>query len=262
MEKHRIIAEHATRANTRDLKKPNEDKIIADEENGIYILLDGITRPHGEYEQSPYQSAACRVNEVFADAVYRRLLARGTEESVRQALRSAVELGNAAIADYRGVKTEEEWQFYPATLGIIAVTEGDKLCYYCAGDCLGVLLRGSSRLLFGRQQVLEAVDMLGVTKKERYGLYCNKPRNKLSYAVFNGDSVAAEGGECSFITLYPGDTVLLASDGIAGYLKYERVDVLRASSTAEMLDASTEYDRPPFAKYADDKSVIKLDVLP
>ena len=40
------FAESGTRINERGLGKPNEDLLLVDRENHIFVLLDGITRVH------------------------------------------------------------------------------------------------------------------------------------------------------------------------------------------------------------------------
>ena len=52
--------------------------------------------------------------------------------------------------------------------------------------------------------------------------------------------------------------LFLASDGIADYLKYEKAVDLITKSPEEIIADSGIYDAPPFASYADDKTLIKL----
>lgn len=68
------------------------------------------------------------------------------------------------------------------------------------------------------------------------------------------------GVEFSSIDLCEGDTVLLASDGVARYLQYEKNATLIAQTAQEMLEASVKYDVPPYAAYSDDKALIKISL--
>ena len=258
LEKLRYKAEYATAPHSRDIKKPNEDRLLIDEERGIFILLDGITRVHSEYEHAPYSSAAGEVGDIFIKEVYARLCENINEPDIEQLMRSAVNAGNERIREYRKIKSLEEWGFYPATLGIIAIIRNNTLHYLSVGDSLCVLIRGSSKIVFGREFVLEAVDMLGVSKAERYEKYCNHPKNELSYTIFNGDYDVMNGVEYSFIDLHKGDLLLIGSDGIGSQLKYEKIGNLIMHSPDEIISLSDRYDRPPFAEYADDKTLIKL----
>lgn len=248
----------ASAPHERALEKPNEDKLLIDEENGIFIVLDGVTRVHTEYEKAPYESAALTVGEIFLEEVYGYIKSNIDRPDVKEMLESAVRIANGKIKGYRAQKSLSEWGFYPSTLGIISVLRGNTLHYVAVGDCMATLIRGNSKILFGRQFSLEAVDLNNVTKQERYSTYCNHPENHLSYTVFNGDEVVMDGLEYSFIDLHPGDVLLLASDGIASYIKYEKASDIIKQSADEIISRSKIYDLPPYAEYADDKSLIKL----
>ena len=243
---------------TRGLKKPNEDRLVADGERGIFIILDGVTRPHGEYEAAPFESLAADLGDAFIKEAYAYLKMHIDDQDPEQILRGAVRVGNEGITQYLLGLGSRNWSFYPSTLGIIALLRDGVLHYICVGDCIGVLIRKSSRMLFGREFALEAVDLHDVSKQDRYQIYCNHPDNHLSYTVFNGDGVVMEGLEYSFIDIHEGDTLFLATDGIADYLKFEKASKLKNQTPAEIILASGEYDATPYAEYADDKSLIKL----
>ena len=250
--------DYATRPHGRELAKPNEDRLLIDEERGVFIVLDGVTRVHSEYDALPYESAARDVGDIFMDSVYEHICQHISDSDPREILEGAVIRANSRIKAYREKRSLEEWGFYPSTLGIISILRENRLYYLCVGDCLGVLIRGSSRMLFGREFALEAVDLHGVSKKDRYEIYCNHPENHLSYTVFNGDDVVMQGVEYSFIDLCRGDILFLASDGIGDYLKFEKTSDLKTQTAEEIIALSGEYDAPPYAEYADDKTVIKI----
>ena len=258
LEKIRYKTEHATIPHQRKLAKPNEDRLIVDEERGIFIVLDGVTRVHKEYEQTPYKSAAGDVGDIFIEEAYSYICKHISEDSPEEIMREAVRLANSKIKEYRDAKSQADWGYYPSTLGIISILRDNTLHYLSVGDSIGVLVRGSSRMLFGREFALEAVDLNNVSKKVRYDIYCNHPENHLSYTVFNGDDVVMDGLEYSFIDIHPDDIVFLASDGIGSYLKYEKLPLLRSQSPSEIIESSRRYDAPPYADYADDKTLIKL----
>ncbi len=250
---------------SRNLKKPNEDFFDMDVENNVFIILDGVTRPHSEYEKRPFESDACVVNEIFSEKVLSYInvylekfgMPEGAE-NICLLLKKAVLFANESINSFRKVKSLEEWGFYPSTLGIVAMFVENRLYYASLGDGIGVLLRNNSKIIFGREHAIEAVDTLGVTKRERYEKYCNHPENPLFYSVFNGDEGIEAGLEVSFIDISKGDVVLLATDGMGRYVRFEKGDVLKSQSAREMIEASSKYDVPPYAGYADDKTIIKV----
>ena len=256
--KNALHIEYATKPHGRGLDKPNEDRLLVDKERGIFIVLDGVTRPHGEYEASPFESAALDVGNIFLTEVYAYLCDHISDQNPRKILENAVRIANEKIYEYRQKKSADEWGFFPSTLGIISILRGKTLHYLCVGDCIGVLIRYNSKIIFGRELTVKAVDLCQATKSERYALYCNHPENHLSYTVFNGDDVVMDGVQYSFIDLHEGDILFLASDGIADYLKYEKAVDLVFKSPESIIGDSVRYDAPPFASYADDKTLIKL----
>jgi len=251
--------EFSSAKHKRDIPKPSEDRVFVDGDRGIFVVLDGITRLHSEYEADPGKSAVCDVNEIFLGAVIEYLSANidGDPELI---LRAAARLGNEGIREYRKGKTLSEWGFYPGTLGVIAILRGSRLHFLCAGDCIAAVVRKTSRLFFGAEPALEAIDKDKPSKEDRYRLYCNHPESPLGYTIFNGDEGAQETACYSYIDLSCGDRVLMASDGISSLVKYERISALKALSAEEMIAASARFDVPPFAEYADDKSIIVIDI--
>ena len=258
LEKAKLVVDSVSVPHGREIEKPNEDKLLVDKENGIFIVLDGVTRVHAEYEATPFESAALDVSEIFLRHAYEYIKAHICDPDPKEILESAVMCGNLEVRKYREKKSLQEWEYYPSTVGIMAILRDGTLHYLCVGDCLGVLLRGSAKILFGRQFALEAVDLTHVSKKYRYDNLCNHPKNHLSYTVYNGDEEVMNGLDYSFIDLHEGDVVFLASDGIGNYLRYEKNADLIKQSADEIIALSGKYDIPPYAEYEDDKTLIKL----
>ena len=63
------------------------------------------------------------------------------------------------------------------------------------------------------------------------------------------------------ISLEQGDRVIISSDGLDKYLMFTHADQLRIQSVDEMILHSACYDEAPYATYADDKSIIVIDVV-
>lgn len=247
----------ATAPNNRDFSKPNEDCIVTRSKDGIFMLLDGITRVHGEYSNGA-ESAANVVNRIFVTEFCKHLESSADSMTPADAIRSALVKANSCIRDYRVEKTIDEWSFYPGTVGIMGMIRDDVFHYACVGDCLGVLIRGSSRIYFGEQQTLRCPVVLEAGKLERYRRFCNKPDSPYAYGVINGDTELEQVMEQSSISLQPGDQLYLVSDGLAAMMRYEKLDTLRELTAQQLIDGSSVYDQPPFSPYADDKAVIRI----
>lgn len=258
LEKLSFSVQGATKVNGREVPKPNEDRLFFDEKNGVFMLLDGVTRPDKEYIEAPGESAVGDIGDIVIDVAYRYIIDHLNESDPEKILRGAVGAANLLIKEYRQRKTEQEWGYLPSTIGIICLLRGRTLYYVCAGDCLGMLIRRGTKILFGKEWTLEAVDMLRMSKAERYAKYCNHPENTLSYTVFNGDDLVVDNLEYSYLDLHEGDTVILSSDGICNYLKYEKSATVLSQTPEEMIAQSAKYDELPFATYIDDKAMIKI----
>lgn len=258
MEQINYQASSATRINGRGLGKPNEDFLLIDQEHHIFILLDGITRVHQEYEDHPGASASCDVNEIFSRTVHQYLISHITDPNPDSVIKEAAIAGNKALIPYRSTRSLDEWKFYPGTLGIITILRNNQLHFLFTGDCLGTLIRNNSKLHFAQQSRAEALELMKVSKSDRYGIYCNHPEHPFGYGIFNGDPTAELLFEQASMEIRPGDTLILCTDGISRYMRYIRTETLISLSPEEMMDASCQLDAPPFAAYADDKAIIKL----
>ena len=240
------------------IKKPNEDHLICDTENGFFIVADGVTRPHGEYTRDG-KSSAYELTKLFCDTV-RGTVLNGLSscrcaDDAEKLLRLAFAQGNAGAAKLNAGVTG---LFKPATVALCAVIIDGKLCFAYIGDCIGVLIRGKCRYVFAERQTAAAA-RLPLSKEELYNNYINKPGKKHAYGVINGDPLAASFTVVSHLDLEDGDRIILSTDGLADALTYESVELLgNYGLTSIIASVSEEYDRPPFAKYADDKAMIDI----
>lgn len=248
----------AMRINDRGLGKPNEDFVLIDRENQIFILLDGITRVHQEYTDAPGKSAALDVSQLFAETAHAYIIAHLDEGTTDQLLHDAAVAGNKALLPYRSHRPLEQWQFYPGTLGILAMIRDGRLYFLYVGDCLGTLIRQGAKLHFAQQAQNEALEKMKISKADRYNIYCNHPEHPLGYGIFNGDESAEALFQQSSLELLPGDTLILCTDGLRDYIRCTRSRVLTGQTAEQMIASSAPFDAPPFASYADDKAVIKL----
>lgn len=251
----------ATCVNNRGIGKPNEDLIAVDADSRMCLMLDGITRPHQEYDGSG-DSPACAVDRILRDMIMpeaKRLSLITNEQTLEFELRKVLINANAAIVPYRQSRPIEQWyDYYPGAVGIAAVLTGDRLCCVWAGDCIGLHFAGGERKLITRQQTLK-VAKSGYSKRRIYDEVCNHPENDMAYGIFNGDTGLADLLESSWTDIRSGDTVLLSSDGMAAFLQNESPDKILSLTADEMLTASAPYDVMPYSPYADDKAVIRID---
>ena len=249
-----------TQINNRDFGKPNEDLILLDQEHQIFFILDGITRVHQEYADRPGYSAALEAGQLFSAAAHEYIL-HNFHLPAEQLLRQAAAAGNSALRPFRQQRTLEQWQFYPGTLGILAMIRHGVFHYVYNGDCLGTLLRHGEKIHFGRQEQTKTLEELRISKADRYALYCNHAENSLGYGIFNGDDAMSSLLDHGKLPLQPGDVILLCTDGIGEFIQHADSRALVEQTPQQMLEDSVVYDVPPYAAYADDKTILRIDVL-
>lgn len=254
----------ATSRNKRDFYKPNEDFYINDEENKIFIVVDGVTRNHEEYVVGK-GSAAEKVSRIFADDVYKNLLKKVSpdlaDNEILNVMFECIKDGNLKIKEYNDSRTISEWQFYPATVGIVATILNNKLYYAYVGDCLGFLFRNNTRVLFAEQQTKHLnFYKKQMTKKERYKDNCNNINSKLAFGLLNGEETAIDMLRMSYIELKAEDTIVLSSDGLENFFFLERPENIIGLKETEILKKSEIYDVNPYSQYADDKTFIMISV--
>lgn len=82
----------------------------------------------------------------------------------------------------------------------------------------------------------------------------------MGYGIFNGDGEMAQLLDYGSFPLETGDVVLLCTDGLGDYITHTPAAVLKSLSPEQIVAASAPYDVPPYAAYADDKSILRIAV--
>ena len=254
----KYIVQSAVKKNSKPFK-PMEDFCICDEENGIFIVTDGVTQSVEDYALYTDQSDAGAVAELSARTVHETLLTHGNSE---QSLIDGARLAIERVAEYN--KTAKA-SFPPATCMVAACLNGDRLSFAYVGDSVIYLLRGSAKIQLAEEQtrlpsLYRRLSGVKTTKREMYDNHTNNINSPMGYGVILGDMRAMDFFHTASIRLEPGDRVIVSSDGIDSYLLFTPFEQIKPLSPEEMLTASAPYDNPPFADFADDKSIITIDV--
>jgi len=257
----KFTIQSATRRNDMTKGKPNEDFHFYDKEQGLILLLDGISRPAGEYPVSEEDSVVCRLNRLFADCFSRFFLQEFSALPPVDRLKKSLIRANREIASLTQEKSLEEWGFYPGTVGIAAFLQNDRLYFAYAGDCVGVLIRQDSALFFGREDAISFSEKEIPERIRRYAVFCNRSETPFGFGTFNGDPRLENMVRGSFLDLQREDTLLFSTDGAQKYLQFESTKKLARLTPEEIITASLALDRAPFAKYQDDKTVIRVKIL-
>lgn len=242
--------------------KPFEDFLVNDVKNGVYIVMDGITRPHEEYKNCKVSPAA-EVAKVFAERIHENIINLMRIEKGERLLRYATRDAIRNIAT-KPISDSTWTEFPPGAVGIVVVICDGMMYYLSMGDCCGMIIRTDGlnlgHLYFGRQNSIGAVEKEKYSKQYRYKYVCNNSNHKLRYSIFNGEEDAIEIADIGEMKLERGDLVFLYSDGLERYFRYENPKEIMSFGTKmeDLLDTSVLFDKEPYAKYSDDKSVIRI----
>ncbi len=246
---------HFCRQNTRpNLNKPNEDYCITDTAHGIFLLADGVTRPHEEYRGEPESLSGICAREL-CQRVHDQLLTH-LSDPPEEALYQAMLAGNRHIRDLNQSYTGNR---PPSATFAGAILRGSMLTYSTCCDTVAYLIRNGAKIQLSEYHNYAATK-LGYSRDEVYRTLHNNPLHPDGFGLFNGDPRLSHFLRVTHIALEPGDRIILSSDGLAECLRVLRGNQLKAMSPEELLTASLPFDQPPFGTYADDKCCIVIDI--
>lgn len=205
----KYISDSVTFQNSRWADKPNEDYIICDDGNQLYILVDGVSRDKsgGIY---PNPSPAREVSVLFANTVYDYLVSNHEHIMMQEAIR----LGNQKIAEFNG-KVKWENNFLPGTVGIVSMIENRKMYYCYIGDCYGLKICMNGKKVFFTECQTKQI----AKHRKKYTAYeirnqiCNNKEHPDAYGVLNGDIRALDFVVQGEIEMQEDDRIILCSDG-------------------------------------------------
>ncbi|MFD1711430.1 Stp1/IreP family PP2C-type Ser/Thr phosphatase [Ottowia sp. GY511] len=202
----------------------NEDAVLIDAEHGIVVLADGM----GGYNAGEVASA------LAVDLIVRELRQwlsvsghRASARDVRRAMEICVDLANRQI--FEAAHTHAAYAGMGTTL-VMAVLRGDTLLVGHVGD---------SRLYRWREGTLEQVTRDHSLLQEQLDIGLITPeeaehsgnRNLVTRALGVEDTVLLDVRE---LTVVPGDTLLLCSDGLNDMLSdAEIADIVGAGLTLD-----------------------------
>src|ERR1035437_314849 len=96
--------------------KPNEDYIISDTNNNIYIVCDGVTM-NKINDIYPNPSPVATITSYFANYIHDQII-KELDDFNKKKLISIVEDANEKLSK---LNDKDKWDFLPGVVGIIAV---------------------------------------------------------------------------------------------------------------------------------------------
>lgn len=245
---------------------PNEDYVINDAANSVYVVMDGISRKKEEY-RSDGSSIAYDVSKLFADAIHEYITKNVNKckdfKDARSMLLQGFNIANSKVDDMLKSRKEEYKGYeYPGSVGIVAFIINRMLVYGSLGDCMGILARNHHKQIFSPKQTTYAFDYLKHERNRELLAkeYINNPECPHGYGVVNGDPRAINYFNISYINLDRADTVYLVSDGVSDFIEFNKNDYINSLSLEQIIEESTKQDIMLNKSYIDDKTIVRIKV--
>jgi len=183
----------------------NEDYSFIDPEMGLYVLADGMGGAQ----------AGERASRLAVETVSASILTAATRDS--QALLVAVEEANRRVLDAAGGDPALEGM---GTTLVVALEVGDELLIASVGDSRAYLLNHTGLRAITQDQtwVHEVGKPLGLDEES---LRTHPMRHVLTMAIGVGSALTIK---YYMVSLKPGATFLLSSDGLHGVIKPNQIE--------------------------------------
>lgn len=249
-----MIITYGTVKNTKQTDKPNEDSILCDCKNGIFLLLDGVSRDN-ENGKYPNPSPAVEAVNILKEEIYKEIMLHDmSSENILDIILYAIIKANDKVKIYND---EKKLAFAAGAVGIVAIIHGKQLFFAYIGDCYGRLIYSNEITTFTECQT----QLISQHKKE-YSTYeireiiCNNIMHPYAYGVLNGDKRIIQFIKYGKIDLEDVKHIILTSDGMENYLEHCSIKILQKKDADELLtNAQKEYPTKQ-----DDRSIIKIDL--
>ena len=213
-------------------KRPhNEDALLVDNSLGLYAVADGMGG-HAAGEVASVRAIEVLKQHILAGRQVLKDLAKEGTQSCRAASASLVEVAiQKSCADiYRMAQADPSKRGMGTTL-VCLVVSGNKGVIGHVGDSRVYLIRAGQCHRLTEDHTLVAAQLkAGTINKDQAAT--SQYRNVITRAVGIQESVQVD---TLIVDVLPGDTFLLCSDGLHGYLQDDEVAPMVAASPAKDL---------------------------
>ncbi len=204
------------------VRRSNQDSFGSDERFGLYVVCDGMG---GAAAGDVASHLATETFLAIARQELERLGAQNTEAS-RHALRRAAVAANRAVV-------EHAW-FNPKFRGMGSTLVAARL----AGEAVTLVNVGDSRAYLVRERSIQQLtrDHSYVAEQVRLGLMTEAEAETSSMQSVITRAIGADGDvhpDLYDVTLQPGDTLLLTSDGLTRHVQEAELAGLIADTVAQ-----------------------------
>ena len=274
LEKLQFTAKALLRKNKESrYNKPIEDYLICDQENAIFILMDGATRYVKFGKPYPDPSPASEAAKLFAECVHQNLVDAPHNTPVKDSLLRSITAANKLIYEYnRECFPEVDYleRDYANACGFSGVLKDGFLHFAYLADPQGYLIRDGALRAFTHTQT-EIIDNLEkISRKDPsfdvvdFRKYvCSQVRNnklhEYSFGAFTGEERALDLLTFGEVQLQSQDKLILTTDGLLPLFKYNP-QVFYTNNLEFAMDEMEKLESQLNIR-SDDKSIITIDIL-
>lgn len=212
-------------------RQHNEDAMLIDPALGLFIVADGMGG-HAAGEVASARAAEVVKQVIASNGKVLKDLSSSASQGARAAAASLVETAvQRACSDIFRMAAADATKRGMGTTFVCLVTSGNKGVIGHVGDSRVYLIRNGQCHRLTEDHTLVAAQLkAGTITKEQAAT--SQHRNVITRAVGIQDSVQVD---TLVIDILPGDTFLLCSDGLHGYLSDEEVAPMVAAVPAKEL---------------------------
>ncbi len=200
-------------------RQHNEDAMLIDNGLGLYIVADGMGG-HAAGEVASSRATEVVKQHILANRQIMKDLAKDPSQANRAAAAALVEVAvQRACADIYRMATQDPSKRGMGTTFVCLVVGGNKAVIGHVGDSRVYLVRNRQCHRLTEDHTLVAAQLkAGTISKDQ--ATSSQYRNVITRAVGIQESVQVD---TLIVDLLPGDTFLLCSDGLHGYLSDDEV---------------------------------------
>ena len=211
--------------NNKPFNKPNEDYYLIDNNNLIYIVVDGVSRDkiNGVY---PQNSLSKTVSTLFTSFAYNYIKNNLQKcKNKEQLLFDAISYGNKEVNKFN--TNNYEGDFLPGTVGVVSLIYNSIFYFAYIGDCLGIAISKDKIISFTEPQTAKIrIHIKEFTVSEVRNVICNNIQHPYSYGVINGSSGADNFIKTGNFSIEDFNYIYLYSDGFEKYINQQSPDRL------------------------------------
>lgn len=220
--------------NTKSEDKPNEDLAVFDSEQGIGMVLDGVSRDkeNGVY---PNPSPARIASQLFAKTILKKKVSKSSLGIEK--IREMICAGNEEIRKYNN---ELQHRFPAGTVGVVFEIKEDKFYYGYIGDCYASIIRdGMMKIITECQTTMVAKHKQMYSSDEIRFNICNHINHPCGYGVWDGNEGAIDFVKYGVINLIQGDVILVYTDGLEKEMAGKKVSELEKEPLSILDDSAS-----------------------